>query len=298
MTTYAEFVAELDATAAAHDALDYDIAGLAALAADDRSRAEAELLRRAEAGDTLAFEPVGRLKLMAAVPGLERQRAHGEPWARAAAARALFHLCGDPIATDEQPSDLLRGLDAYALRQSDHPEAIPLLLGLLTDSGQATRSHAIDGLIEKLGLQAAAAVRGAPLHRLSMAVSSRLVTVWQPAAIDLQVLLPAARQGIPLRALDLDYVPSRDPALLVALVANMPTEVPFDLDGIRAMGRHDRAWTETAILVGLAYGSLRSIEAVRALGVVGWRDHLAAAADLAARKNPAFAAACRAALAG
>ncbi|MSP93558.1 MAG: hypothetical protein EXR79_17495, partial [Myxococcales bacterium] len=280
MTTYAEFVAQLDATLAARTGLDYDIVGLSALQPADRTRAEAELLRRTEAGDTFAFEPVGRLKLAAAVPALERHRDHGGAWPRAAAARALFHLRGDPIATDDQPGDVLRGLDAFALRQSDRPEAVGLLLGLLTDDGLVTRSHAVDGLVEKLGLQAAAAPRGAPLHRLAMALSSRLASVWQPAAIDLQVLLPAARQGIPLAALDLEYAPSRDPTLLPALVATMPTDRPFDLAGIGAMGRHDRAWAETAIVAGLCFGEQRSLDAVRALGVAGWRDHVAGALAL------------------
>jgi hypothetical protein len=96
--TYEQWLDSLAQTAASHE-LSYDAAAVRRLSPEVRACAEAELVRRVDAGDTLAFEPAGTLGLTAAVPALERYRDTGTRWHRSVAARALFLLRGRAIAS-------------------------------------------------------------------------------------------------------------------------------------------------------------------------------------------------------
>jgi hypothetical protein len=301
--TLAQFMAHLDDARGDHSALWYDWKLVRDLGPDDRVQAEAELVRLVDQGDALAFETAGILGLQGAIPGLERARDHGNQWDQAAARRALFHLRGEGLETDENGSPVLRGLDAFALRRSPRPEAVQLLIGLLGDESHIARSHAMDGLCEKLGLTGQEQTQGSPLNRLSLLHCQHIATLWQPAAADLTVYMTALAQGASPQSLDLIHVPSRDPTLVPALWQAALERRAFDVEAIRRMGRHDRAWAETLLVCRLRSADSNALTAVVALDVPAWPDHVRAAlADLHERKKKwtldiaAFEQACRDAL--
>lgn len=294
--TYAEWLDTLAETARSHE-LSYDAAAVLRLSPADRARAETHLLDLVGAGDVLAFETVGKLGLASAIPHLERHRAGTNAWARGAAARALFELRGDPIATDSENS-VVRGLDAYALKTSDRPEAIPALFPFLSDPGVHGRVHSAEGLVDKLGLQQVAEPWGSPLRRLMLAQCSQIPTVWPAGAAELRDLLWSVYRGVAPETLGLVYRPSSDPAAVQQFRAECQQWRPFDVENIRRMGEHDRAKAETALVCRLAPApDVNVLPALAALAVPGWEAHVRAALPLVAH-HPAAVRAYQAALTG
>lgn len=271
---YTEWLASLDATAAAHE-ISYDAAAVRGLAGDVRAGAEAELVRRVAAGDVLAFATVGELGLTAAISHLEVHKDASSAWVRGAAARALFDLRGDGLPKSDDA--LMRGLDAWTLKQSPRAEAIPALFPLLADPGVQARVHAAEGLIAKLGLSALAEVRGSPLSRMTLAHSSQLPTLWPLAAAELRDALRAVHEGASVDAAGLHYVPTTDPHVLAQFWEQCIGWKAFGLDNVRAMSEHDRAFAETVLVSRLRSGDVNALDAVATLGVVGWKAHARAA---------------------
>jgi hypothetical protein len=291
--TYEAWLDTLAQTAAEHE-LTYDAAAVRRLAPDVRARAEAELVRRVEAGDPLAFEPAGALGLAAATPALERHRDHGGRWHRSAAARALFLLRGEQIPTSTDP--LARGLDAYALKVSDRPEAIPALLALLDDPSLHARVHASEGLVEKLGLNKLAEPRGSPLRRMMLAICTDLPTLWPLGAAELHHVLSAVSRGESPESLDLVYRPSVDRDAMARFWAEAIGWKAFTVSTIVGMDDHDRSFAETVLIARLLDGDLNALRAVWALDVPGWSAHVRAALPRVA-ENPVIRKAYEAALA-
>lgn len=275
--------------------LDYDPQWVRALPEEWLAEGLAEMGRRVARGDTMAFEPAAQLGIQEVIPALERFRAQGTPSQREFAARALFRLRGDPMPTSVSIDLLTRGLDAYTLRTSDRPEAIPALLALLTDSGLHARIHAAEGLVEKLGLTEVAAPWGSPLRRLLLAVSSHLPTAWPDAALELQRVLSAVHSGAKPEELDLVYVPSSDPQTMARFAAEASNRKPFDATNLLALGPHDRSYAATVLIARLRSGDVHAPPALRVLGVVGWERHVRAALPFMER-NPDIARAFRAEL--
>jgi hypothetical protein len=284
--TYAEWLDTLAETARSHE-LSYDAAAVLRLPPADRARAETHLLDLVGAGDVLAFETVGKLGLAGAIPHLERHRAGTNAWARGAAARALFELRGDPIAADSENS-VVRGLDAYALKTSDRPEAIPALFPFLSDPGVHGRVHSAEGLVEKLGLAKLAEPRGSPLRRMMLAQCSHLPTLWPLGAAELRDVLWSVYRGARPEALGLVYVPSADASAMERFWAQCLAHQPFDLEILRGMGPHDRAFAETVLVSRLRSGDVNALLALRELNPPGWRVHLRAAVPFV-EKHPQIA---------
>ncbi len=290
--TYEAWLDTLAQTAAEHE-LTYDAAAVRRLAPDVRARAEAELVRRVEAGDPLAFEPAGALGLAAATPALERHRDHGGRWHRSAAARALFLLRGEQIPTSTDP--LARGLDAYALKVSDRPEAIPALLALLDDPSLHARVHASEGLVEKLGLNKLAEPRGSPLRRMMLAICTDLPTLWPLGAAELHHVLSAVSRGESPESLDLRYRTSPDPDAMGRFWAEATGWKAFTVSTIVGMDDHDRSFAETVLIARLTGGDVNAVRALWALDVPGWASHVRAALPRFA-DNPVIRKAYEAAL--
>jgi hypothetical protein len=277
--TYEDWLATLQDTVAAHE-LTYDAEAVRRLGPGVRERAEAELVRRVGAGDTMAFEPAGALGLSDAAADLERHRSHGTSARQSAAARALFLLRGDTL--EPSKGGLERGLDAYALKTSDRPEAIPALLALLHDPSVHARVHASEGLVEKLGLNDLASPRGSPLRRMMLAICTNLRTLWPLGARELYDVLSAVHGGAAPEALGLPYAPSRDADAMARFWAEATGWRPFDLANLAAMGVHDRAFAETVLIARLVSGDLHALAALRGLEVQGWPAHVRAALPLVA----------------
>jgi hypothetical protein len=278
--TYEEWLATLGETAAAHE-LTYDAAAVRRLDPAVRAQAEAELVRRVSAGDLLAFEPAGALGLSAAAPELERHRARGNAWTRSAAARGLFLLRGDAMPASADP--LVRGLDAYALKVSDRPEAIPALLALVEDPSIHARVHASEGLVQKLGLDPLAGPRASPLRRMMLATSSNLPTLWPIGAAELRYVLGAVADGEAPEVLGLRYQPSGDAEAISRFWAEAVGWKPYTIKNIVGMDDHDRSFAETVLVARLEDGDVQVLKAMWALAVPGWAAHVRAALPFVAQ---------------
>lgn len=276
---YEAWLESLAQAAAGHE-LSYDAAAVRRLEPGVRARAETELLRRVEGGDVLAFETVALLGLQTVAPVLERHRDEGHGWVRSGAARALFLLRGDALAGSSDP--LQRGLDAYALKQSDRPEAIPALLALLDASSVHARVHASEGLVQKLGLDPLAVPRGSPLRRMLLAICATLPTLWPRGAAELHHVLGAVHAGASPESLDLPYRPSPDPCAMARFWDEALGRKAFTVSNLVAMGPHDRAFAETVLVARLCGGDLHALHALRVLAVPGWSTHLRAALPIVA----------------
>jgi len=276
---YEQWRRSLADDARAHE-LSYDAAAVARLPGPDRARAEADLLALVSEGDPMAFDTVARLGLVAALPALDRAMNAGSAWVRAAAARAVFELRGDPLAESSEGLDA--GLDAWSLKESDRPEAIPALFPFLDDPGVHARVHAADGLVEKLGLTALAEPWGSPLRRMKLAHCSKLPTLRALGTAELRSALSAVFEGASPKALDLIHRPSEDPRLFPAFRSQCQARQPIDVNLLRAMSDHDRAHALTMLLSRLGSGDVHALAAVEALHTPGWRAHLRAALPLVA----------------
>lgn len=268
---YPQRLDSLAQTAAGHE-LSYDADAVRRLDPEVRARAEAELVRRVEVGDVLAFETVAKLGLTAAGPALERQRDHGSRWHRSTAARALFLLRGDAMPATGDP--LSRGLNAWALRSSDRPETIPALLALLNDTSLHARVHASEGLLQKLGLEPLAAPRGSPLRRVALAISSELPSLWPLGAAELNYVLGAVYGKASPDALDLRYRTSADPASMARFWDEATGGKAFSIANLVGMDEHDRSFAETVLVARLVDGDLHALRALWALDVTGWGQHV------------------------
>lgn len=295
--TLVDFIEALDAMRRDPRELNYDPELVRQVAPHLRGEAEAEILRRVEQGDMLAFETAAALKLTAAVAALQEQRHRGTLFSRAAAERALFSLHGDPLPVDERADPILRGLDAFALARSDSPDAIPALLALLSDPGVHARVHASEGLVEKLGLKPLARPQGSPLHTLLLGVSSQIPSVWPQAASALRPILAAVRAGHSPESLDLVHRPSADPEALNRFWSQATKWHPFDVANIESMSEHDRAFAEMVLVTRLRFGDVNALQALRALRVPGWASHVRAALPWVEKRTDVVTA-YQAALAG
>ncbi len=273
--------------------LTYDTQAVRDLTGDVRTAAEDALSARVRAGDWKAFEPAAELKLAHLAPDLERAAQSASAWVRACALRALFALRGDPLPTGTTTDPILQGLDAYALKTSTRPEAIPALLGLLRDPSVIARVHASEGLVEKLGLTPFQAQRPSPLQRLSMAIASRLPSVWQRAASELHALLGAVSRGHDPIALDLVYRPGPHPDVVQRFWAHAQVWEPFDVATLRLLDGHDRAWVESVLNGRLASADHHAATALAELAPSGWRAALEDAALSVGDRDATFTRLCR-----
>lgn len=171
-------------------------------------------------------------------------------------------------------------VDVYALKVSDRPEAIGLLLPLLAHPGVHARVHAAEGLVQKLGLTALAEPRGSPLRRMMLAQCSNLPTLWPLGGVELHEALLAVHAGSSPESLDLVHRESADPMAVARFWEQATQRMPFDVPNIVAMSEHDRAWAETVLLARLTNGDVQALRAISALNVRRWPTHVRAAMPL------------------
>lgn len=169
------------------------------------------------------------------------------------------------------------------LTQSDDMRDVVMALALLrgTDAvdaglgaglaarGLVGRQAAFTMLVEHLGLTMHLDPPQSPLGRLDTALVSPLPSVWEPAAAALRDIAVAVDGGSAPADLDLVYAPGEDGTALGAFTASLAhRDRPVDVDAIRRLTGHDRAWAETYIMARIGFGDPRAVDACAAFPFV------------------------------
>ena len=262
----------------------------ATLEGSDRVQAVTMLLERGRRGDVRAIETLGLARVGECTPGLmELMGVEGE--VGAAAARALMTIRRlqrrKPTTVELQritegatapETGLGAAMNAYALRSADGTVARDGLVAALASPDSAARSNAVLGLCEKHGLEAFAHPRQGPVWRLVMRISSEYVTLWQPAAEQLQGELRRWYAGASPEELGWIYVSGSDPADVQAFWESRPPEYDKALYG--KLSGQDRQWADAWMLSKLSRRPKSAVHLAE-MGVPGLEATLKEAADRA-----------------
>lgn len=296
----ARFIASIE-SGAANEELTYSTALLKELDGDDRLKAIAYLLARADDGDRRAMETLGAVGRAETVEPLRRFAARPGPLG-AVAARAVLdveHRLGVPrqdpamvrrIAQDVGSAGAIdAGMAAWRLRFSEGRDALDGLLDALLAPHDTTRANANLGLRDKLGLAPLIEPRQAPLFALQMRLLCDLEAVWRPAAGRMHTLLRQLIDGASPRDLGLAYVRASDEADIKAFWASADdSSRGWDLEAYGRLRGHDREWAD-AYLLAKTWDRDDTPAALVQLGIPGAREALAEAAGrvrLAGFPNP------------
>ncbi len=294
------FFTEVESGAARNE-LAYSTAVLDQLDGDDRLRAIAFLLARADTGDIRAVETLGiagRRESVAALRGLSKRAGD----LGASAARAVLDVEQRIGVSGEDPAMVQRiaesaagagslgsAMAAHRLRFTGGQAAVDGLIEALSSPFDSTRANANLGLRDRLGLAPLIEPRQAPLFALQMRLLCDLEAVWRPAAQTLQSRIRGLVQGAAPAELGLNYKRESAPEDIAAFWASADDpSTPWNLEARGRLRGHDLQWAD-AYLLAKTWDREDTPKALVGLNIAGTRAALAEAAarvKLAGFPNP------------
>jgi hypothetical protein len=259
------------------------------LEGDDRLRAVAYLLARADEGDLRAIETLADLGVAEAIEPLKSLSDRPADVGPAAARAALDISHRHALPVDQALVDrvagaasgrgaIASGLAAAQLRRSSGSSAVQGLLDALLSPYATTRANASLGLRKKLDLESLIEPRQSPLWALLMRVMAELEAVWRPAAAEARDLLGQMAAGATAEELGFVYRRTSEEEDIAAFWKSADSySIPWNKEAWGRLSGHDREWANSYMLATL-WDRPETAEVLLELGVEGARPAIEEAA--------------------
>jgi hypothetical protein len=259
--------------------LTYDWSAIQAMTESEWKQAEFLLIDQVSIDkDIIAMVTLGEMKSAKAVASLERAAKEDEVEVRSAALRSLVAITGDSehvkqlnTVLGESNGAMSSAFVAYSLANSESPEAIEGLLEGLDAAFLPARINSWDGLEAKLRLpDELLNPHQTPIRVEVCKTLTPFPSVIREGAERLREIVRGLMAQKTPDELGLIYEPGDDPALLDRVWEGFRSAYPtYDIDAIRQLTGHNRAWIRAQMLFKLGQRDVRAAKAIEALG---WTD--------------------------